>query len=94
MYTENGAPHRDDRGTIYLFGSLTQMRRGYVHRTNNGSTGYLKQYRYDKRFLQTRPPGFFDAKDEYGRALFDIVQWGRGVPDDVDIRHQIYEKFN
>jgi len=44
-YVFDGSP--DDRGTIYLFGSVTQMRRGYVHRSNNSSTGYLKRYRYD-----------------------------------------------
>ncbi|RPH94271.1 T9SS C-terminal target domain-containing protein [candidate division KSB1 bacterium] len=37
----------DDRGTIHLYGSLIQKRRGYVHRSTNSSTGYLKQYRYD-----------------------------------------------
>lgn len=88
------AGNPDDRGTIYLFGSLTQMRRGYVHRSTKGSTGYLKQYRYDNRFLTVRPPCFFDAKDEHGRALFDVVQWGRGVPDQADVQHQVYEKFN
>ena len=40
-------PSPDDRGTIYLWGSLMQSRRNYVHRSNHGSTGYAKQYRYD-----------------------------------------------
>ncbi|MCX6601659.1 MAG: T9SS type A sorting domain-containing protein [bacterium] len=44
-YVFDGSP--DDRGSIYLYGSLIQARRGYVHRANRGSTGYLKQYRYD-----------------------------------------------
>jgi hypothetical protein len=69
----------DDRGTIYLFGSVTQMRRGYVHRSTRSSTGYLKQYRYDRRLLRTRPPCFFDVTDEHGHALFNVVQWGQGV---------------
>lgn len=69
----------DDRGTIYLYGSLTQMRRGYVHRSTRSSTGYLKQYRYDRRLLQERPPCFFDVTDEFGHALFNLVQWGQGV---------------
>ena len=71
-------PTPDYRGTIYLFGSLTQSRRGYVHRSNNNSTGYGKQYRYDKRFLRIRPPCFFDAVDSSGHALFNVVQWGQG----------------
>jgi len=70
---------QDDRGTIYVFGSITQMRRGYVHRSNLGSTGYLKQYRYDRRLLLARPPCFFNATDTEGRALFNLVQWGRGA---------------
>lgn len=38
----------DDRGYIYLWGGLAQRRRGYVHRSNNGSTGYAKRYRFDQ----------------------------------------------
>jgi hypothetical protein len=50
----------DDRGTIYLAGSLMQKRRGYVHRTCCGSTGYGKQYRCDEdlRFWNF---GLFDS---------------------------------
>jgi hypothetical protein len=44
-YVFDGAP--DDRGIIYLYGSLIQKRRGYTHRSNQASTGYLKMYRYD-----------------------------------------------
>ncbi|RPH96376.1 hypothetical protein EHM69_01540 [candidate division KSB1 bacterium] len=68
----------DDRGTIYVFGSITQMRRGYVHRSTRSSTGYLKKYVYDKRLLRTRPPCFFDVTDDQGHALFNVVQWGQG----------------
>jgi hypothetical protein len=39
---------QDDRGTIYLWGAVTQKRRGYVHRSTRGSTGYLRQYQYDE----------------------------------------------
>jgi hypothetical protein len=44
----------DDRGQIFLYGALAQRRRGYLHRSNNTSTGYLKQIRWDER-LRTRP---------------------------------------
>jgi type II secretory pathway pseudopilin PulG len=76
----------DDRGQIFLFGSITQMRRGYVHRSTNNSTGYLKKYKYDKRLLQRRPPCFFDVTDEHGHALFNVVQWGRGDPRDYELQ--------
>jgi len=52
-----GVPAQDDRGYIYLYGSLTQKRRGYVHRATNGSTGYLKNYHWDFRFASWDPPG-------------------------------------
>jgi hypothetical protein len=79
-------PSPDDRGQIHLNGSVTQRYRGYVHRRNNISTGYLKDYKYDKRFLTHRPPCFMDAVDQSGRALFDIVQWGQAVENPNDVR--------
>jgi type II secretory pathway pseudopilin PulG len=75
----------DERGRIILYGSVTQMRRGYVHRSIHGGTGYLKQYQYDTRFLHKRPPCFFDAVDAQGRGLFDVVQWGEGKDNQVEI---------
>jgi type II secretory pathway pseudopilin PulG len=76
---------RDERGYIYLTGSVTQKRRGYIHRSNNVGTGYLKNYLYDTRFLQQRPPCLIDAVDEEGRGLFDVVQWGEGRDNTVEI---------
>jgi hypothetical protein len=74
-------PGPDERGLIHLFGSVTQWRRGFVHRSTSNQTGYLKDYRYDNRFLINRPPCFFDATDTQGHALFDVVQWGQAVED-------------
>jgi len=91
-YVFNGAP--DNRGTIYLFGSVTQMRRGYVHRGNLGSTGYLKQYRYDERLRLMRPPCFFDVTDELGHALFNIVQWGQAVEYGPAVRDGNIVRYN
>jgi len=84
----------DDRGQIWLFGSVTQMRRGYVHRSTNQSTGYLKQYRYDTRLLTQRPPCFFDVVDEEGHALFNIVQWGESRNDPAEIARGNLVRFN
>ncbi len=49
---------QDERGTIYLLGSLSNYRRGYVHRSNCGGTGYAKDYMYDFCFSETAPPHF------------------------------------
>jgi len=43
-YYSNG-PSPDERGSIHLWGSICQYRRGYVHRNSqSGSRGYLKDY--------------------------------------------------
>ena len=73
-------PSPDDRGIIHLKGSVTQWRRGYVHRSNHISTGYGKDYHYDFRFDQRPPPYYLEALDENGNGLFDIVSWGELEP--------------
>jgi hypothetical protein len=84
----------DDRGSIFLWGSVTQMRRGYVHRRLNVSTGYAKRYTYDRRLLLNRPPCFFDVKDEQGHALFNVVQWGQGMEYAPDVRNWNVVRYN
>ncbi|MBU0691807.1 hypothetical protein KKH18_08325, partial [bacterium] len=66
----------------------------YVHRSNQGGTGYLKVYAYDDRFVLHRPPCFFDAVDQSGRALFDVVQWGQAVEEQQAIRNDIRVRYN
>jgi hypothetical protein len=66
----------DERGYIYLKGAVTQWRRGYVHRSNHGGTGYGKSYNYDFRFDRRPPPYYLEATDENGHGLFDVVSWG------------------
>ncbi|MBK6765248.1 MAG: T9SS type A sorting domain-containing protein [bacterium] len=45
-------PVPDERGNIVMTGGVTQSRRGYVHRSNNGGTGYNKVYHYDGRLIR------------------------------------------
>lgn len=75
------AGESDERGTIWLRGAVTQMRRGYVHRSNCGGTGYAKDYLYDFRLERTPPPYYLEAVDENGSSLFDIVYWKELSPD-------------
>lgn len=84
----------DERGNIVMTGSITQGNRGYVHRQNNGGTGYGKVYHYDFRFLTRRPPCFIGAQDEQGRALFNIVQWGQASEDPVDVARGRRVRYN
>ncbi len=50
------AGEMDERGDIYLYGSLVQHRRGFVHRSNCGGTGYSKRYTYDPRWEENPVP--------------------------------------
>jgi hypothetical protein len=50
----------DDRGTVYLFGSVSQARRGYLHRSTNQSTGYRQVFRADPRSCYQVPPCFHE----------------------------------
>jgi len=68
-------PEPDERGYIYLTGAVTQKRRGYVHRSNHGGTGYGKSYHYDFRLDHTPPPFYLEALDEDGHGLFDKIEW-------------------
>jgi len=59
------------RGTIWLYGGVTQYTRGAVG-TGSGSTistGYAKNYKYDIRLLTQYPPHF------PGCGTFEIVSW-------------------
>ena len=51
-------PSPDERGYIYLKGSIAQWRRGHLHRSNHIGTGYGKSWNYDFRLDSQAPPGF------------------------------------
>jgi hypothetical protein len=59
------------KGTIFLYGGVTQNIRGAVG-TGSGSTvntGYGKSYNYDTRLLYSYPPSF------PGTGFFQISSW-------------------
>ncbi|MBD3166337.1 T9SS type A sorting domain-containing protein [bacterium] len=61
IFCDPSGPHAessDERGTIHLFGQLVMDRRGYVHRSNCGGTGYHKSYKYDERLFNDPLPFF------------------------------------
>jgi hypothetical protein len=89
-----GAPHVDDRGTLYVFGSLVEHRRGYFHRASNGSTGYLTHFRWDSRFRYRIAPCGFDLDDTTHYPLqtdtldFAGVPLGQTVWDTAYVSHE------
>jgi hypothetical protein len=77
FYTGNyNFENTDERGDIFLHGAVTQKRRGYVHRSNYGGTGYGKQYWFDSRLSNMSPPYFLEATDSEGHAHFEVISWG------------------
>ncbi len=72
----------DDRGTIYLYGSLVQQRRGYVHRSNRQSTGYRKTYRYDNE-LRWWDFGLFDSTYRENVVVPPTLNFGNVLVGDV-----------
>lgn len=74
------AGESDERGTIWLRGSVTQMRRGYVHRSTCNGTGYAKDYVYDWRLERIPPPYYMEATDADGNSKFDVVAWREEIP--------------
>jgi hypothetical protein len=72
----------DDRGTVYLFGSVKQYRRGHLNRTNNIFTGYQLHLRYDRRLPYRLPPCFSPGPEgettdtlEFGEVTVDSTVW-------------------
>ncbi|MDK9700154.1 MAG: DUF4900 domain-containing protein [bacterium] len=73
----------DERGIIYLHGSLTQRRAESFH-TNNSqttqiSTGYRLLFRYDRRY-SWNPPPFTDLFPESGDNNLSIGLWEDDAP--------------
>jgi len=61
----------DERGSIFLHGSLTQYRRGYVHRSNCSGTGYATNYTYDERLYGVGPAGIGDLRWDNPQAVWE-----------------------
>ncbi len=60
----------DERGVFRVIGSIVQQRRGYMHRSNCGGTGYAKQYYYDDRFRNNPPPHMYPDDFRYGDQVW------------------------
>ncbi|MBC8277325.1 MAG: T9SS type A sorting domain-containing protein [FCB group bacterium] len=79
-YISNGSSP-DERGQIHLWGALAQFRRGYVHRSNHGGTGYLKDYHYYDG-IRENPPPYFPALEitlDFEEGSFDYGTVGPGI---------------
>ena len=68
-------PYPDERGTVYLWGSLMHRQRNYVHRSNHGGSGYNKIYRYDED-LRHWDFGLFDTTYAENRLAPESIDFG------------------
>ncbi len=67
------------KGTLTLYGGITQVERGAVGtfnaRTGQRSSGYMKDYNYDERFQNVAPAYFPPARDANGRIMYLKTAW-------------------
>lgn len=68
----------DERGFVHLYGGTVERRRGYLHRSTQGGTGYLRDFHYDEqmRFWDThvfaaRENLFAPERLEFGTIVAD-----------------------
>lgn len=77
FYLENYASGM--KGTLTLFGGITQDERGPVGTFNSSTgqkaSGYTKDYVYDERFQNTAPAYFPPARDADGRIVYLKTLW-------------------
>jgi predicted outer membrane repeat protein len=77
----------DERGTIYLWGSIFQKRVGFIRRSpigpyGNRRIGYDKRYRYDANFLESFPPCFPQLWD-----TLNVPEDFSTIQNAIDIAH-------
>ena len=72
----------DSRGTIHLWGSIVQFKRGYMNRNYPGpynvspGVGYSKDYHYDWN-LQLKPPPYFpDLQSSDNTVILKMASYG------------------
>ncbi|MDD4155231.1 MAG: hypothetical protein PHY08_01540 [Candidatus Cloacimonetes bacterium] len=106
VYPESGADLVFERGNLWVYGSIAQRRRGFIHRSGNESpdnpdtsqmwdparfvfgpthqsTGYDKQYFYDRRFMYKQPPDYpevYQGSSAGRMSAFDDTSWNFKVP--------------
>ncbi len=74
-FTVQNYDQGEPRGYIHLWGSLAQKVRGPVGTFSyyGGRTGYLKDYHYDTRFLDTPPP-YYPSTGQYRIYTWEEIE--------------------
>ncbi|MBC8376565.1 MAG: hypothetical protein H8E26_11005 [FCB group bacterium] len=81
-------PHtgtNDIRGTVMIFGSVVQDKRGYLKRNNPGpypitqGIGYEKDYHYDRNLRDFPPPEWPETKNSDGSSSLELSGIGEYI---------------
>lgn len=86
VYTGND----DDRGTINLWGSVVQFKRGYMKRNFPGpyntspGVGYDKNYHYDWNLRLKPPPYFPDLQNSNNTVILKMASYGEAKTQKQD----------
>ncbi len=79
IWCDPNGPHpdvTDERGTIFLRGSLAQRQRGKLHNSNCGGTGYDLDFYYDERMATYPPNGIpIIGPEEEQIVIRDVCTW-------------------
>jgi hypothetical protein len=85
-----GGPGPDDRGYLYLFGTIMQRQRGYIHRSTCSSTGYLRSAHYDLDLKFWHLPVFDAVENELSpnAIAFGDIHAGEVAVDTLRMRNE------
>jgi hypothetical protein len=80
FFGRNSSNGSDQRGTIHLYGSIIQSKRGYVRRNNPGpytaTIGYDKNYNYDYNLREYPPPSWPENRTADGERSLTMTSIG------------------
>ena len=80
-----GGTSDDARGTINIWGSVIQSKRGYVRRNNPGpyerTIGYSKNYNYDYNLRDYPPPAWPENRNADGSRNLSVAAFGEYITE-------------
>lgn len=75
----------DERGGLILNGGIVQWRRGYLHNSNRGGTGYYKKFLFDERWRAFDGHVMPDITNVPDSLVFENTSVGSTTTDTVTI---------
>ncbi|MEA3287884.1 MAG: hypothetical protein U9Q77_11005 [Candidatus Marinimicrobia bacterium] len=80
-----GSSNDDFRGTVNIWGSVIQSKRGYLKRNNPGpytrTIGYNKNYNYDYNLREFPPPAWPENRNADGSRNLSVAAFGEYIEE-------------